>query len=100
MTGRRIERKLPNKILRLSNGADHIPVIINSWFIGRFGSSAAPSSDVVRDLNNFLQHVQKPNNLTKYLHHSSEQVGPNNMCTYQVTYTCQSVSYSLLDSTH
>ena len=72
-------------------------------FIGRVLSSAvAPYA--VRDLNNFLQEVQKPNNLTPYLcYHSEferEKMGPNYLNIHHGTYTCQSVPYSLLDSTH
>lgn len=55
------------------------------------------SADPVRDLNNFLQQVQKPTNLVPFLHFNSEQQGPNNQATHTVTYTCQSVLHTLPD---
>ncbi|KAN0128579.1 hypothetical protein V8E53_013624 [Lactarius tabidus] len=48
-------------------------------------------SDPVRDLNNYLQEVQKPTNLTQFLRFSSEQMGPSNQAIHQGTYIFRNV---------
>ncbi|KAH9071596.1 hypothetical protein EDB83DRAFT_2517415 [Lactarius deliciosus] len=53
-------------------------------------SNSMESSDPVRDLNNFLQG-QPNGNLTALLQFRSEQTGPNNQATHQVTYTFRGV---------
>ena len=45
--------------------------------------------DPVRDLNNYLQEVQRPTNLTQFLHWRIEHIGPNNQAIHRVTYICR-----------
>jgi hypothetical protein len=56
--------------------------------------------DPVLELNNFLQEVQRPKNLTVYLHYNYELIGPNHQAIHNCTLTCQSVPYTLLDLAH
>ncbi|KAF8270942.1 hypothetical protein EI94DRAFT_1797546 [Lactarius quietus] len=48
-------------------------------------------SDPVQELNNFLQQVQKPTNLTQFLQYRNEQVGPNNQAVHHGTYLFRGV---------
>ncbi|KAI0248821.1 hypothetical protein BJV78DRAFT_1284476 [Lactifluus subvellereus] len=52
-----------------------------------------PSSmaDPVRDLNNYLQEIQKPTNLAPLLQWSCVQNGPNHQATHIGTYTFRNV---------
>lgn len=45
--------------------------------------------DPVRDLNNYLQEIKKPENLTQYLSFSSQQTGQKDKAVHTGTYTCQ-----------
>ncbi|KAI9508136.1 hypothetical protein F5148DRAFT_1284396 [Russula earlei] len=52
----------------------------------------ASKEDPVRDLNNFLQEVRKPENLVPLLRFTSVQTGPNNEAKHHGTYSFRGVN--------